>query len=181
MNRRSVLRYLGAASAAALILPSCVSDPKKLSIALNNLKISAEEEELLAAFASALIPATDTPGAKEVDAHLYTLIMVDDCTSPDDQKKFLAGMRSFDAEVKKITGRSFTDTAPADRSALLLQIFDRKGELPEDVSAFARMSRRFMIEGYTTSQHFLTNVREYKLVPGPVFKGCTPLDQTTIS
>lgn len=181
MNRRSVLRYIGVASAAALVLPSCVGDPKKVSIALNNLKISGDEEDLLAAFASALIPATDTPGAKEVDAHLYTFIMIDDCTSPEDQKKFLSGIRKFNDEVKKLAGKSFTATDAVERSGLLQQVFDRHEELPEDVAAFARMSRRFIIEGYTTSQHFLTNVREYKLIPGPIFKGCAPLDQTTIS
>ncbi len=181
MNRRSALRYLGVASAAALALPSCVSDPKKASIALNNLKVSADEEELLAAFATALIPPTDTPGAKEVDAHLYTFIMVDDCMSPEDQKKFLNGMRRFNDEVKKLTGKSFMEAVPGERSLVLQQVFDRREELSEDVAAFVSMSRRFIIEGYTTSQHFLTKVREYKLVPGPVFKGCTPLDQTTVS
>src|SRR5690606_10022412 len=111
----------------------------------------------------------------------YAFIMIDDCTSPEDQSKFLSGMRKFNDEVKKLTGKTFTAVDAGERSALLQQVFDRQQELPEEVAAFARMSRRYIIEGYTTSQHFLTKVREYKLVPGPVFKGCAPIDQTTVS
>ena len=79
MKRRTVLRNLAMASAAAILLPACVSDPKKVSIALNRLQVTPDDEELLGNIADTLIPTTETPGARDTSAHLFALVMVDDC------------------------------------------------------------------------------------------------------
>lgn len=175
MDRRSALKYIGVASAAAFILPSCVSDPKKVTIALNNLKITGEEEEMLAEFASVLIPKTDTPGAREVGAHHFLLVMVDDCMSPDQQQKFLRGMRDFSAEIKKLTGGSILKGTSAERAEAMTKLHSGKDSLSEDVKAFYHISRSYIIQGYSSSQHFLTDIKPYKHVPGPIFRGCAPL------
>jgi hypothetical protein len=175
MDRRSALKYIGVASAVAFLLPSCISDPKKVSIALNNLKITGEEEDMLAEFASVLIPKTDTPGAKEVGAHHFLLVMVDDCLSTEEQEKFLRGMRGFNEEVKKLTGGSIVKGTAAERAAAMAKTHEGKDSLPEDVKVFYRISRNYIIQGYASSQHFLTEVKPYKHVPGPIFRGCAPL------
>lgn len=175
MDRRSALKYLGVASAAAFILPSCVADPKKVSIALNNLKINGDEEELLAEFASVLIPATDTPGAKEVGAHHFALVMVDDCMTKKEQEKYLRGMRTFDAEVKSKTGISFLKASKEERTGILNKLQKERDILSEDVKSFYETSRMYIIRGYVQSQHFLTNVKPYKLVPGAHYSGCAQI------
>jgi len=174
MNRRSALKYIGLASAAALILPSCLSvfDQKKESIALNNLKINSDEEELLAQFADALIPSTDTPGAIEVGAHQFALVMVDDCMTKPDQDKYLKGLRSFENEVKSKTGKSFINSSPGERESLLIDLEKRKDSLSDEVQLFFSTTRGYIVQGYTQSEYFLTNVKKYKLTPGPVFLGC---------
>jgi hypothetical protein len=172
MDRRSALKYIGVASAAAFVLPSCVADPKKVSIALNNLKINGDEEELLAQFATALIPATETPGAKEVGAHHFALVMVDDCMNKEEQEKYLRGMRAFDAEVKSKIGSSFLKAAKEERTAILNKLQGENDNLSEDVKYFHKVTRGYIIQGYLQSQHFLTNVKPYQLIPGPHFSGC---------
>lgn len=174
MDRRSALKYLGIASAAAIVLPSCVQDEKKLSIALNNLKISGDDEELVGAIASALIPLTDTPGAREVDAHLFTFIMIDDCHPKEEQEKFLTGMRAFKDEMKKLTGKSFMKSSAVERTNILEKLQDEKTVISDAVRAFYGMSKRYIIQGYLSSQHFLTKVKPYQHVPGAVFLGCKP-------
>ncbi len=174
MDRRSALKYLGIASAAAVILPSCVQDEKKLSVALNNLNISGDEEELLGTIASTLVPLTDTPGAREVDAHLFTFIMVDDCHPKEEQERFLSGMRAFNNETKRLTGKSFMKSSAEERTNTLEKLQDEKAELPDAVRAFYGMSKRYIIQGYLSSQHFLTKVKPYQHVPGAVFLGCKP-------
>ena len=175
MDRRSALKYLGIASAAAVMLPSCVQDEKKLSVALNNLNITGDEEELMGSIASTLIPATDSPGAKEVDAHLFVFIMLDDCHSKAEQEKFLSGMRAFNDETKKIAGKSFLKSSAVERTALLDKLQVEKPELSDAVRAFYEISRRYIIQGYLSSKHFLTNVKPYQHVPGPKFLGCKSL------
>jgi hypothetical protein len=172
MNRRSALKYIGLTSAAAFILPSCLFDQKKESIALNNLKINSDEEELLTQFAAALIPETDTPGAMEVGAHQFALVMVDDCMAKPDQDKYLKGLRSFENEVKSKTGKSFIKASPQERESLLIDLEKGKDSLSDEVKMFFSTTRGYIIQGYTQSEYFLRNVKQYKLVPGPVFLGC---------
>jgi len=162
------------AGTAALILPSCISDPKKVSIALNNLSVTGNDEELLALLAETLIPETDTPGARTVKAHLFTLVMVDDCMDTESKEKFVKGMKAFDENCKKISGTSFTDASPGERSSLVAQI--EKGDgVAEDVKTFYHIARGYIISGYTSSEFFLTKIKPYQLIPGPHFQGCAPV------
>ena len=172
MNRRLVLKQLAVATAAAWFLPSCVTDTKKLSIALNNLKISSEDEELMASLADTIIPETDTPGAKTVEAHLFALMMVDDCMSKTDQEKYLQGMRNFNSAIEQIAGNSFESLSPEERLQALIKLEDGGDSLSDDIKTFYFRSKGYIIQGYTQSQHFLTEVQPYVLVPGPDFKGC---------
>jgi hypothetical protein len=171
MNRRTALKYIGIASATALILPSCLYNHEKVPIALNNLKINDDEEELLAQFAAALIPETDTPGAREAGAHQFALVMVDDCMAKPDQDKYLKGLRSFNDEVKSKTGKSFINISLKERESLLIDLEKRKDSLSDEVKIFLSTTRGYIIQGYTQSEYFLRNVKLYKLVPGPVFLG----------
>lgn len=183
MKRRTVFKHLAMATAAAWVLPSCISDPKKVSLALNRLQITGEEEALIGDIAAVLIPTTDTPGAREVQAHLFTLVMVDDCLSKKDRDQYLNGMRNFDNAVKKVTGKSFTTTAAGERLEMLSAFEDKMDSVDEDVKMFYSKTRSYIIQGYTSSQHYLTEVKPYKLVPGPNYKGCVSVsrEQKTLS
>ncbi len=183
MKRRTVFKHLAMASAAAWILPSCISDPKKVSIALNRLRITGDEEELIGDIAEVLIPRTDTPGARETRAHIFTLVMVDDCLSKPDQEKYLKGMRAFPDEVVKITARPFQGS-PATEQLQILTAFEGKLESAgEETRMFYETTRNYIIQGYTSSQYFLTEVKPYQLVPGPAYDGCALIsnDPKTLS
>jgi hypothetical protein len=181
MKRRTVFRHLAVAAAAACILPSCVSDPKKVSIALNHLRVTGEEVALLGDIADVIIPPTDTPGARAVQAHLFALIMVDDCLTKEEQEKYLKGMRSFPDALKSLTGKSFSSASPEERLQMLINLEARQEELAEETKTFYRDTRRYIIQGYMSSKHFLTEVKPYELVPGPDYKGCIPVDSKTLS
>lgn len=181
MNRRVVFKHLATAAAAAWILPSCVSDPKKVSIALNHLQITGDEEALLGDLADVMIPATETPGARAVGAHLFALVMVDDCLSQQEQEMYLKGMRTFSDALKSITGKSFADGSAEERLQMLTAVEQRKEGLPEEMKVFYSRTRNYILQGYMTSQHFLTNVKPYQLVPGPNYRGCVPMDPKTVS
>jgi len=47
---------------------------------------------------------------------------------------------------------------------------------------FYRKTREYIIQGYVSSQHFLTDIKPYQLVPGPNYNGCAPVaDKNTLS
>jgi len=175
MKRRTVFKHLAAASAAAWLLPSCISDPKKVSVALNRLQVTGDEEELLGDIADVIIPATDTPGARAVGAHLFALVMVDDCLEKTEQEKYLKGMRAFDGVVESVTGKSFSGSGPEERLQILTAFEQKLDTAEENTRTFYNKTRGFIIQGYTSSQHFLTAVKPYQLVPGPDYNGCAPL------
>lgn len=178
MNRRQILKKLALGTTAAILLPSCLGDPKKVSIALNNLAIDGDEETLIAEIAETLIPETDTPGARTTNAHHFALVMVDDCQTDEIKNKYIKGLRAFDEACHSLTGKRFIDSNAEQRLSILKQIEDQSGELPEDVRTFYRLTRRYIIQGYTSSSYFLGEVKPYQLVPGPDFKGCVPVTET---
>ena len=101
MQRRTALKNLLLFAGGTVLLPSCLHEDKKATIPLNHLKVSADQEALLAEIAETIIPKTDTPGAKELGIHQFVLTMVDDCMKKDDQVNFMNGLDEVDALAKK--------------------------------------------------------------------------------
>jgi hypothetical protein len=75
--------------------------------------------------------------------------MLDDCTSPEDQKKFLEGLKT----AEKIKGKSAAE-----------QIAYLKA-LPQD-DVFFNILKRRTIQGYKNSEYVMKNKLVYELVPG---------------
>lgn len=175
MNRRTVFKRLAVASAAAWILPSCFSDPKKVTIALNRLQVSHDEEMLLADIAEVIIPETDTPGAVAVRAHHFALVMVDDCMGKDEQERYLKGLRSFQQVLGSLTGKKFSESSSGERLEMLTAFEAQREAVDEDAGFFYDRTRALIIQGYQSSQYFLTQVKPYQLVPGPNYNGCAPV------
>jgi hypothetical protein len=180
MNRRTVIKQFALAGTAAVFLPGCLTDPKKVSIALSSLKVTGEDEQLLASIADTMVPATDKPGAKQVGAHLFTLVMVDDLLPVKDEEKFMDGLHAFN-KTASLNGTKFMNASPAQKLEILTSLETELSSLPEAVQFFYRTSKHFIIKGYTTSEYFLTEVKPYQLIPGPVFKGCISVRDLTKS
>ena len=165
MNRRSAIRCYVSISAGILLLPSCLNEKKP-----------AGKETLIAELAGTILPKTDTPGAKDLAAQLFVLKMVNDCTSKEDQQKFLKGMEAFTAACEKTSGKSFIDCTPEQRTAFLQQI-ETATDKKTDQHFFYNMVKHFTIQAYTSSKFFLTTINVYKLVPGR-YHGCVPVKTT---
>lgn len=174
MNRRHLIRNLTLAAGAMMLVPSCVSDPRKVSIALTNLDITPDEEELLATLAETIIPKTDKAGARDVGAHHYALVMVDDCFDEALRAEFLSGLRLFDEEFRKVSSSTFMKAGATSRVDGIGKIDSDRELVSAHAATFYDVSKRFIVQGYTTSEYYLTNVKPYKLIPGPDFKGCIP-------
>ena len=122
-----------------------------------------------------LIPATNTPGAKEMEAHLFALTMIDDCYKKEDQEKFISGLNQFDAACTKLVGHSFAE-ASKEQKATFIKSLNQSKENPTEVDFFYSNLKRLTIQAYTSSQFFLTKVKVYEMVPGR-FHGCVPVKQ----
>lgn len=176
MKRRIALRRIVLISAGAALLDACTTGAKETP-AYKNVALSEAEEDLLASLTEAIIPTTpDFVGAKALASDQFILVMVDDCAGPDDQKAFLEGMRQFDEACMAQTGSSFASaTAEQQKSFLTIANVREGNELPEAVTKFYRTVRRMTIQCFTSSQEFLTKVRNFSLIP-PKFQACVPVE-----
>jgi hypothetical protein len=172
-NRRVAIQQLLLIWAGVALLPSCLQNEKKVSIPLKLIKITPEEENMLAELAETILPKTDTPGAKDLSAHLFALKMVDDCYTKTNQDKYIQGMKDFESFVMKQTGKSFTDNNDEERKAIVAGL-DKQKAADSGISFFYQSTRKLTIEAYTTCEYYLTKIRGYKMIPGN-FQGCVPL------
>lgn len=173
MNRRSAIRHVIIVSAGASLLPSCLQNDSKATIALNNIQIDGVQEKLMASLTEAILPTTNTPGAQRLSSHYFVLMMVDDCFKKDEQEIFLRGLQQFDAVARKKTGSGFS-MADAKQKVELLKAIESKKDVPGDVLSFYNSVKRLTIQSFTGSKYYLTGVRKYEMAPGR-FHGCFPV------
>jgi len=180
MNRRIALKQLGLVTVGVALLPGCVKEAAKpTSIALKNIQVSGSQEAMLAEVAETLIPATDMPGAKAMNLQQFVLRMVDDCQEPEAKKDFEKGLAEFSEAVDKKYGKSFEAISPAERKEFLNAIdatakAERESNSLSSVSKFYSLTRRYTVQGFTSSEYVLTNVLPYNMIPGK-FIGCVPI------
>jgi hypothetical protein len=177
ITRRAAIRNLLIVTAGAALLPSCFQET--VSIKLKNLDIDSDHERILAALTEAIIPKTDTPGAKDISAHLFTLMMVDDCYNKEEQQAYLDGFEAFNQMVQSSYKQSFLKLTSQQQEELLNHL-EKGADVPEPVKSFYSSTRRLTILGYTTSKYYLADVKKFSLIPGK-YEGSVPVSSLKAS
>ena len=174
MKRRTAIRNVVIISAGASLLPSCMQESSS-SIPLKNISITGSEEQMLARLTEAIIPKTkDFIGANDLKAHEFVLTMIDDCVSPEDQKKFTEGLKEFDKLSHDKFGQVFTGFTAEQKRSMIADIEGKK-DIPENVQKFYGTVKWYTIQSFTSSEKYLLDIRKYKQTPGGNFKGCVPV------
>lgn len=162
MNRREAVRTFLYIVGGTLVIPGCFRQSGKVSIDLKHFSITEDDEQLLAELIETLIPATDTPGGKELLLHLFVLKMIDDCHGPEEQKQFTKGLLAFSTLSNKELGSKFGEADVSNRIRVLNKISE---SMNEDMRQFFSITKRRAIQGYLNSQYVMTNLVKYELVP----------------
>jgi hypothetical protein len=165
MERRFAIKQILIMAGGIALLPSCLKESGKSSIALTNLDVSLDQEHLLAEIAETIIPATDTPGAKQMNLHLFVLKMLDDLYEKEDQKLFMKGLSDIGDVAQDKYGKSFQKLAVQQRQELLLAIENDK-QVPPALGKFYEIMKGRTVGGYLNSKYVMTNLIKWELVPG---------------
>jgi hypothetical protein len=173
-NRRVAIQQLVAIWAGVALLPSCLHTEDKVSVPLKLIQIDSSDETMLADLAETILPKTDTPGAKELSAHLFALKMVDDCFTKANQEKYILGMKDFESYVKKKTGKPFAENNEAEKRAIVAELDQQKTANDNNMAFFYQSTKKLTVQAYTTCEYYMTKIRGYKMIPGK-FQGCVPL------
>lgn len=164
----TILPVLGAQHQHVAAQAAVAAPPYTLQV------FSAAEAELVAALSEAMIPATDTPGARAARVHEY----IDQTLSGNKKmaEVFLSGARWVDQQSAKRFGKPFAQLEAAQQAELLARISDAQNQIaPDDKpgAAFFRQLKPMVCTGFYTSQVGLEQEIGYK---GNTFltefKGC---------
>lgn len=142
-----------------------------------------KNKETIAALAESIIPATDSPGARDAKVEDFIIKMVKECTEVKSQNKFIDGLRDVKSFSLNHYNKLFEKCSPSEQE-LILDHFE-KSEKPFG-GIIGKIQRRFLgrsffatlkaytVEGYCTSELGATKGLSYVYIPGS-FQGCIPL------
>jgi hypothetical protein len=180
MNRRDAITRVslllgGTLLGAEAFLSGCNNAPEK-TIGGGGTNFSNDDIAYLDEIAETILPATDTPGAKEAKVGEFMARIVKDCYTEKDQKIFLDGMQALNEASKKKNGKAFMESTPEQRHDLLVDLdkeqktyTDKKQK--DDPAHYFRMMKELTLWGYFTSEPGATKALRYVAVPGK-WQGC---------
>ena len=195
MNRRELLKLIAIATGATVVgaeflLTGCKSGSSAdAGFTTSNIALLDEVGETI-------IPATQTPGAKDVKIGEFMKTMVSDCYTEKQREAFTAGLKTLEEHCKKETGKSFMDLTPAERHDFLVKLekeakdFNKKRDDDDKVrkevhekdnsqlaykdrkdfegapSHYYTMMKQLTLWGYFTSEAGMTKQLRFLPVPG---------------
>ena len=181
MNRREALSSValllgGTIIGAEMFFSGCTNENKKIGTL--GLDFSPEDTSFLDEVGETIIPATDTPGAKEAKIGEFMHTIVRDCYDKTDQDIFIAGMGKLNEASKTMNGKYFLESSPEERKNLLIALDKEQKEYTANKKAtdpahYFRMIKELTIWGYFTSEPGATKALRYIAVPGR-YEGCIP-------
>lgn len=182
MNRRKALLRItlaGVGIAAASGAYKCYSIVKT-----PDLSYAAKNKELIAALAETILPATDTPGAREAGVHDFILKMLSHCMDRKEQNTFIRGLKDIQSHCLSRYGREYPQCTPDQQEATMTGLEVNSSPPSGAVGKvklrllgrpFFSILKEYTVEGYCTSELGATKGLSYVYIPGS-FHGCIPLE-----
>jgi len=168
MQRRVALKNIALAMGGLMALPTWANGWSEASIQHVPPYLTAHQDALLAEIVETILPATETPGAKDLKIHSFVQKMILDCYETDVQETVTKGLNAADNLAKQNYGKSFTTGTNLQREAVLTQM---ETSTNTNWSSFYKLVKELTLQGYLTSEYYLTNHTNYKMIPGH-FYGC---------
>ncbi len=146
--------------------------------AAGNIRLTQEDIAYLNELADTILPATDTPGAKEANVGQFISSMITDCYDEKEQQIFTDGMNTINDISGTLFGNSFMKITPQQRHELLVQLDKEQKKYMKDKKEdepvhYFRMMKELVLLGYFTSKPGCTKAKRYMPVPGK-YIGCVP-------
>lgn len=171
MKRRGAIQHLALAAGTFFLTPAWANRWTKASIPAMTSFLSGVEEELLAEVVETIIPATDTPGAKELGIPAFVQRMVLDCYEKPVQDNVKAGLTTVSSLTNERYGKRFEAADTSQRLAVLSSMLSSTDASQKE---FMALMKSLTVQGYTTSEYVMTKFYHYVMAPGHYY-GCVPL------
>ncbi len=169
MQRRTAIKGLALSLGSLVSLPAWASSWNSSTIGTTFLSIG--NEALLAELVETIIPTTDTLGAKGLGVHKFIQTMLADCFDPKAQASFETKLGEIDPLSKSTFQKSFSECDATQRLTLLQTVAQ---STDKETARFYRTLRGLTVQGYTSSEYYLTKFTDYEMAPAH-FYGCVPI------
>jgi hypothetical protein len=176
MNRREAIQrvtfLLGGTmiGAQAILHGSCTPTAKSEGY------FTSDQLILLNEIGETILPATDTPGAKEADVASFMAIVVADCYSDEEQHTFTSGLKEFEDRCQKVYEKKFVHLNEEERLNFLSELDQEhirymKEKKKGDPVHYFRMFKELTLAGYFTSEPGAVKFLKHNPAPGR-YDGC---------
>jgi hypothetical protein len=145
---------------------------------VTGLQFSKDDIAFLNEVAETILPATNTPGAKEAKVGQFMQVMVTDCYDEKNQGIFMQGIKSLQEHAKTKMNKSFMEASAPERHDLLVALDAeaanyQKNKKKEDPKHYFTMMKELTLTGFFTSEIGATKALRYVAVPGR-YEGSIP-------
>jgi hypothetical protein len=203
MNRREAALTFGALW-STLVIPAQAAAQAATTLAWTPRGLTPTQAKTLDVVAELIVPATDTPGAREAGVPKFVDQAVADYCTPGDAEAIRAGLDRMDADAKAAHGKAFVSLTPEQQAALLTRYDEEgrakrapvavgrgetetglsnqpspntaRGTAPPKGPPFFPILKDLVTVAYFTSKLGATKAVRYDPNPG-AYKGCVPLSQ----
>ena len=179
MKRRDVLKTVLLGGGAALAGEAHPARPEPAAPAAASAASSAEtarrgawrpllfdghQNQTVITLSELIIPATDTPGAREARVNEYIDLILHDGNAAE-RRRFLEGLGWLDGYAIRERNSPFAKCSASQQVALLKSLDGAKGPELQPGARFFRHIKRLTIEGYYTSKIGTAELNKDRQVP----------------
>ncbi|MBL7818364.1 MAG: gluconate 2-dehydrogenase subunit 3 family protein [Saprospiraceae bacterium] len=168
MERRKVIKNIALSLGSLVTMPAWASGWNVESI---HTTPDMPNEALLAELVETIIPKTQTSGAKDLGVHQFIQKIVTDCFDKKAQDNFAQVLGQIDPLSIKAFGKPFAQGDAAQRISVLQNLSKSEDKNQQD---FYRTLRGLTIQGYTSSEYYMTKFTDYEMAPAR-YLGCVPV------
>ena len=166
MDRRIALKQLAWVTGGIFLLPSCDFSSENILAAYDKLQVNEDHRNLLGKVVETILPGGEVVGARELNIQDFLLVMANDCLDEENQQRFIKGLKGFDTYVKERFGSRFETMDQANSEKVFTEIVNAEDDDIADFKYFLDTSKRFALQGYLSSEYFMTEVMPYKMIAG---------------
>ncbi len=190
MQRRELFRILGAGA----MLPALSSDvlamlqSSRPGLGYKLQTLTPRQNDTVVAMIDQIIPATDTPGAKDARVNEFIDVILSEWATDSERSSFLAGVEDVDRRSNELYGKNFAESSAEQQMTLLRAMDDaamtkpkprHHGSVPPEErdnqlqGDFWRVFKRITLHGYYTSEVGFAQELKLQIIPGAQH-GCVP-------
>lgn len=179
MNRRASIKSILTIGLIGTIYSGCDWFGKKSPVKTESLIFY---KELIAELAETIIPATDTPGAKDAKVEDFIIKMILENEGSKTQKRFLSGLRNLQDYSKSRYGGTF-QSCSLDNRISILEHYENKEfkyrivkRIENELFGFPFFYKlkSLTVVGFCTSEIGATQALAYDYIP-VYYQACIPL------